>query len=219
MTDLIKKNSLFLVLQLFILIALIPVLLLYTRVDIHIFLNQYNSVITDYFFRYITMLGSGFAPVIFGLVFLFISFRKSFQITCSGLLAGFVVQLLKRLVFPGIMRPVEIIESSDILHLIEGVELHSKYSFPSGHSATIFALCFCLAFFSEKALWKFVLFCLAIMVAYSRIYLSQHFLIDVYTGSVIGVLSALIIVNLFSGANVAWFDKSLITLQNNISDE
>ena len=60
-----------------------------------------------------------------------------------------------------------------------------KYSFPSGHSITAFAVAVTLGLF-----YPFLqpcLLCLALLIAASRIILGMHFLSDVIAGSALGV--------------------------------
>ncbi|HWY36960.1 MAG TPA: phosphatase PAP2 family protein, partial [Bacteroidia bacterium] len=75
------------------------------------------------------------------------------------------------------------------LTLIEGMreEQHIHHSFPSGHATAAFALFFCLAFFAGKSSSKALYFLLALTVAFSRVYLSQHFFEDITAGSFIAV--------------------------------
>lgn len=212
MLDLLKKNSWFLTPLIVLLFIVLPFFFLYTRINIHIFLNQYNSDFGDFLFKNITVLGDGIMPIIAGFIVLFLSIRKSFTITSAGLFAGLSVQLLKKFVFFDLLRPTNPVLNIPDLHLVEGVDLHSTFSFPSGHSATIFALCLCLAIFSKAKIWKFMLFCLAVLVAYSRIYLSQHFLIDIYVGAIIGIISGILMAIIFTKGKAEWLDKSLIDL-------
>lgn len=86
--------------------------------------------------------------------------------------------------------------------LVDGVAMREWMSFPSGHTSTFFVF-FTMSFLlmSEKKTSidlksaVFTLSCLICALAggYSRIYLSQHFLLDVCVGSVIGIVSATII--------------------------
>jgi membrane-associated phospholipid phosphatase len=71
-------------------------------------------------------------------------------------------------------------------------------SFPSGHTMAAFGLYAALAFYAKKWYQAFGLFFLALLVGYSRIYLSQHFLVDVIFGAMLGCLAALVG---FAGAN------------------
>lgn len=75
---------------------------------------------------------------------------------------------------------------------IPGVELivdpPSGFSFPSGHSATAFSVAVCLLFCPRVKLPLRVLAMMfAAAVAFSRVYLSVHYLTDVVCGSLVGI--------------------------------
>jgi membrane-associated phospholipid phosphatase len=204
-----KDNKVFIILYFAILLIILPYLIIFTKGNIHLYINNLHSISTDFFFKYITNLGSGLAVVFISVLYLFISFRKTSIIAVSGIMSGLIVQILKQVVFNETVRPIKFFEGTSNLHLIDGVDILAYNSFPSGHSATIFALCLCLAAFSKLKLWKIALFCIAILVAFSRIYLSQHFLTDIYVGSIIGVLSAAVAVICINKIKAAWLDNSL----------
>ena len=60
-----------------------------------------------------------------------------------------------------------------------------KYSFPSGHSITAFAIALSIGLFYPNC--KSVLLAVAMLIASSRIILGMHFLSDVLAGSAIGI--------------------------------
>ena len=79
-------------------------------------------------------------------------------------------------------------------------------SFPSGHASTFFVFCTCCALIlayhykhqdiqNNRRTWLLMnllmlsLVVLAALGGYSRVYLSQHFLLDVCVGSIIGFVS------------------------------
>lgn len=62
------------------------------------------------------------------------------------------------------------------------------YSFPSGHTAASFASVTALFLAGEKKLWKPALI-LAMLIAFSRMYLYVHYPTDILGGIVAGVLS------------------------------
>lgn len=59
-------------------------------------------------------------------------------------------------------------------------------SFPSGHSASSFAVAFLL--FRENASYKYPIMLVAILMAFSRLYVYVHYPSDVIIGMVIGIL-------------------------------
>jgi undecaprenyl-diphosphatase len=72
-------------------------------------------------------------------------------------------------------------------------------SFPSGHTASFFALATVLSNYCKKRYVCISLLLLSILVGYSRIYLAHHFLMDVFVGALIGVI--------FGSLSVIWFNK------------
>ena len=66
-------------------------------------------------------------------------------------------------------------------------------SFPSGHTTSIFALVTLMAIFSRGQKIKIACLLCGVLVGYSRIYLGQHFLGDVLTGSCIGTITAVLV--------------------------
>jgi len=66
------------------------------------------------------------------------------------------------------------------------------FSFPSGHAATAFAAAAVTTFFDKKRKWFY--YSVAILIGYSRIYLSCHYLFDVIVGAIIGhIISRLLL--------------------------
>ena len=112
--------------------------------------------------------------------------------------------------FSGAFRPVKFLDGIYDLYLIEGVQMRSYFSFPSGHAATAFGLFLCLAVIARSNLVKFSCFLLAFLTAFSRVYLSQHFLEDIYFGSLIGVLFALLFYRILFSSGKKWLDHHIL---------
>ena len=85
------------------------------------------------------------------------------------------------------------------LPLVEGVRMNYWLSFPSGHTTTFFVLFFSLSIilYAEnikgKNILSFLCFLCANSGAYTRIYLSQHFTLDIFAGILIAVCSTLVL--------------------------
>jgi undecaprenyl-diphosphatase len=73
--------------------------------------------------------------------------------------------------------------------------MRHSYSFPSVHSANIFAQATMLTIFYPR--WKWVYFSFAAFIGYSRIYVGLHYPGDVLFGAVEGVVVALLVVSLY----------------------
>lgn len=178
-------------------------LLFYQKGQFELWVNSFHHPFFDVFFKTITPLGDG-AIVIFPLLIL-VLFRYSHALILlwAALFHILFVNLGKRVLFKGFPRPAEFLKDIDF-YQVPGVELHHWNSFPSGHTTTIFMLCTVLAMVLPKRLrLQPLLFVLAVLVGLSRIYLMQHFLIDVFVGSALGVGSALLGYRL----TVAFFSK------------
>jgi membrane-associated phospholipid phosphatase len=150
-----------------------------------LWINAHRTDFLDLFFIITTNLGDGliFVPVI--IAFLFIRFELSILATAITLTHGIFVSLLKQVLFHGYPRPTGFLDPS-LLHPVPRVELYTMNSFPSGHTTTAFGLALLLGLLVERKRASVALLLLALLVGYSRIYLLEHFLIDVAGGAVLG---------------------------------
>ncbi len=89
--------------------------------------------------------------------------------------------ILKNVV--GRIRPCDINTAVQLL-----VTRPHDFSFPSGHTAASFAAVSALFFAKEKKLWKTVLV-LAVLIAFSRLYLYVHYPTDILGGIAVGIVS------------------------------
>ncbi len=180
------------------------VLLQSGKVQIHRAMNAYvGNQYIDSFFEYITHLGDGAFAFFVAIIFLFFNIRKSIYILLSYAGAGIVSYILKHWIYIEVTRPHFVFQYfvREKLKEVDGIELAGFHSFPSGHALSAFALFFCLLFVSRSHFLKIMFFTLAVLAAYSRVYLSQHWLIDIYVGSVIGVCFSLLFYIVFYHTN------------------
>jgi membrane-associated phospholipid phosphatase len=165
------------------------------KVSIHKTINAFvGNQWIDEFFKYITHVGDGIFAVILVLILAYYNFRNSIFVLLSYIVASLVATVFKRIIYPDIFRPDFTFKFfvGEKLNLIDGIEMLSSNSFPSGHSTTAFAVFVALAFLVKSNTSKVLFLVTACVVAFSRTYISQHWLIDVYVASVIGTLSALL---------------------------
>ena len=221
MKQLIKENKYFFVPFLLFLTSTIVLLLSYTRPELHILSNKANRPFFDQFFKYATYFGDGIMIAVIAAVLLFVSFRNTIAFLIGSLSASVLVQLFKKVLLEDMYRPSKYFELHETyrLHLIEGVKLHSLHSFPSGHTTTAFNVFLMLSIVVKNRLLKLLCLLLAVIVAYSRVYLSQHFLIDITVGSIIGIVFILLAVWWSNTWEKDWLDKSVLTVSNSSNDK
>jgi membrane-associated phospholipid phosphatase len=166
--------------------------LFFSKSEIQVFFNIFHHHSLDIFFKHITHLGDGISVSIICIIILFISIQKGLTAITACATSALITQILKRIVFASIVRPFLYFDNPNDLLWVEGVKILKHYSFPSGHSAAAFAIFTTIIFFSNKKWQVIVIFFLAFITAFSRVYLNVHFLIDIAVGSLIGVIAALI---------------------------
>lgn len=184
---------------------------LFPKGELHLFINQYHNTLSDIFFKYATYLGEGLVIAIVIIALAFYKIRYALLLFSSIIFSSLMAQFFKRIIFNDIPRPKAYFEGLANLHFVEGVQVHSLFSFPSGHATLSFALCSSLAFIVKNNNIKALLLFIALLGSWSRVHLSQHFFIDIYFGSLLGVSCTLLTSWLFS-----YKTKSIPTLDNSL---
>ena len=205
MKQLLRNNAVFLALSLILLGVLGLALVYMPKGELHLLLCDRHTHARDIFYRYYTHVAEWFPYVLCVLLLLFSRIGDGVLASCGLLLSALTTQLFKHIV--NAPRPITWITEHmpDVeLPMVEGVQMHEWYSFPSGHTTSFFALAFVLCIIStdriarsnrsiginrsESYIAQIALFCLAALGGYSRIYLSQHFALDVFAGMLVGIL-------------------------------
>ena len=174
-----------------------------------LWINGNHNVSEDQFFSIITKLGEGwlFIPIL--VILLFVKFKFALMSFSVAALHSLICLITKKILFANELRPKNLLDHS-LLHFVPGVEVHGYQSFPSGHTATIFCIAAFLSLLLQHRLWSLFLLALALGIAYSRIYLLQHFLIDIAAGACIGAMSSFLIWDLFERLRLPpWTNSSL----------
>jgi membrane-associated phospholipid phosphatase len=165
---------------------------LYDKGAIELTINQFHHPILDFFFANITHLGDGLFLIIPFVLFLFHKYCYLALLTFSSLLHFVLVHIGKKWVFPGMPRPAEFLKDIPFYE-IPGVELHHWGSFPSGHTTSVFMLAsFFYLVLPKKMKVHSLLMGIAFLVGFSRVYLMQHFLMDIWAGALLGIGSTMI---------------------------
>jgi len=184
-----------------------------TKAETHLEFNRFHNPFFDVFFQYLTYFGDGYIAIITVVVLLTVKFRYALITALASLVSAVITQTLKHTLFADVVRPAKFFEGLHDLYLVPGMENNYYNSFPSGHTTCAFALYFSIALIVENKGLKFFCFLFALTIGYSRIYLSQHFFEDVYAGSLIGVLTTIIVYLLLRNSKAPWMDHSLRILK------
>lgn len=131
-------------------------------------------------FTYLSMLGDGYFNIYLalgiGIWQIFVRRKKAFlslHILNTWFFAGIIADTIKRVV----ARP-------------RPLNIHNLTSFPSGHSATVFALATLFSLRYPRKQWLF--WPIAFMVSLSRVIIGVHYPLDVTAGGAIGILTTIL---------------------------
>lgn len=197
--DLVKSNKgYFIVFLLFVVVGAI-VLLTTKKGDTLLYINSLHTPFWDMFFKNATHLGDG---IIFGIMLIplgIVRIKYIFYGLATLATSGLGAQLFKRIFDEP--RPLKYLGEAAIMNFVEGVRVHSHNSFPSGHTSTGFAICLLLAILVPNKKLGVLFGIVAIMIGMSRVYLVQHFFVDVYFGSILGVIMTILTYQLFQSWN------------------
>ncbi len=186
-----KQNKIFFIGYFLLVIIAIFVLIFYSKADGFILMNPWHPHPLNYFFIPFTYLGDGIFIIALSLILFFCKKRfLSLMIFSSYVLSGIIAQVLKYFIIEA--RPAVYLQKTNYPYFIDDVTLHNFHSFPSGHTASAFALAAVLSFSVKNKNHSMIFLIMAALVGYSRMYLGQHFMDDVLAGSVMGFISAII---------------------------
>lgn len=168
------------------------------KANFFLLLNNDLGSFGDYFFAVWTNLGDGLMWLAIAAILVFVLRRKDLL---PLMIAGFaistiVTQAFKYLIWPDELRPYKAIADKALIHTVSFVEPFTTSSFPSGHTGTAFCiyLLFCLVI--VRNWWVVIGLLFAMLVGYSRVYLAQHFPLDVAGGIIVGIITMLLSVQI-----------------------
>lgn len=178
------------------------------------FAENVGNPTVDMIMQYITESGDAFYMMGFGILMLIIPKTRRVGITLmiliviSTLLTGYIKCGIDRerpdFEFEGVEFPVEISRDTFALFCEGGFDA----SYPSGHAARamIFGIVLGYALSERFPRGAYLLFLYPVMISLSRIYVLQHYPMDVIGGSVIGIMLAGVLANRTKLYKI--FDKS-----------
>ncbi len=157
------------------------------NMDMFRLINRVGNGQLDLLWAHATMLGD----TLLAIVLLFAIGARHPGMVWAGLVTGVVASLLthglKELL--SLPRPAAVL-AADMIHIV-GPTL-KKYSFPSGHTTTIFALAAVVCLHLRSATLRAMAVAIAMLVGVSRIGVGAHWPADVCGGALLGWLSGIV---------------------------
>ena len=153
--------------------------------------NHFHNRFTDLFFPFLSRIGN--AGAVWFVFAFYLAFHRqtrhfAFVLFFSLALAHIISQILKPII--GRPRPFVAHPGAPLL-----IRTPGGSSCPSGHSASSFAAATVLCIFDRRI--GLAVYSLALLIAFSRIFVFVHYPSDTFLGALLGVLSAMFILYLY----------------------
>jgi len=152
-------------------------------------LNADLGKIADSFFSFCTDAAEGWIWIPYFILLVTLFKKDGRLILYNFLISTLLTQIPKQFIWPNITRPTASGMDPLKIHTVHGIELHILNSFPSGHTATAFTIFLLSVYFFPQPRIIFIGFIYAILCGYSRIYLGQHFPLDIAGGILVAIAS------------------------------
>lgn len=184
--DILREHITFIIPFLILVVICFVILLTNAKAELFLRTNVYHNAFFDEFFKICTLLGDVVTTLVICIAMLFIRYRFAVLTFLAYAYSSVIVQILKR-IFDS-PRPSKFFEGLNPIRTIEGYPLYEWNSFPSGHSTNAFTLAVVLSFILSHRNRHWIIIPIAVITAFSRVYLAQHFFQDVFAGAVLGVV-------------------------------
>ncbi|MDG1720006.1 MAG: phosphatase PAP2 family protein [Bacteroidia bacterium] len=190
MIEIFRNHKIYFIVS-FTLVAMgLTLLIFLNKGEAVLLVDYYHLDFLDFIFNTITTFGefTGFLISLIILIFITKKFKNKYVITLimSALLSLGISQFSKHVLFSSEHRPSFYYD----LTQVDGEEQHKNNSFPSGHTTAVFTFITVLAIGLKRSWIQLLMPFLGSLVAFSRIYLGQHFLMDVVVGAILGIFIA-----------------------------
>jgi membrane-associated phospholipid phosphatase len=159
------------------------------RIPVFLLLNKDFGTIADTLLLGFTYLAEGWMWIPYLLIVGWFFKKDKAIIVYSFVISTLFTQIPKLLLFPNITRPIASGIDAHLIHTVKGVEMHQLSSFPSGHTATAFTIFLLTIYLFDQKRLILIGLIYAMLCGYSRIYLGQHFPMDVGGGIIVAIIT------------------------------
>lgn len=159
------------------------------RIPVFLFLNRDFGTIADTVLLGLTYLAEGWMWIPYLIIVGWFFKKDKAIIIYSFAVSTLLTQIPKLLLFPKITRPIASGIAPNLMHTVKGVTMHQLSSFPSGHTATAFTIFLLTIYLFDRTKMILIGLLYAMLCGYSRIYLGQHFPMDVGGGIIVAIMT------------------------------
>jgi len=143
----------------------------------------------DIFFNFCSHLAEGWIWIPYFILVFGLFKKDAILILMNFLISTLLTQIPKNFIWAKVGRPLASNIAPEQIHTVKGVEMHFWNSFPSGHTATAFTLFLLTVYLFPKRSVFIIGLLYAIACGYSRIYLGQHFPLDIAGGIIVAIIT------------------------------
>jgi membrane-associated phospholipid phosphatase len=169
--------------------SLFSMSMLWGKNEAFLYLNANLGLVADKVFEYSSYLAEGWFWIPYFIVLVGLYKKDTAFILMNFLVSTLLTQFAKNYIFNTAMRPMASGLDATQIHTVPGVEIHTFNSFPSGHTATAFTLFILTTYLFPNKYALTIGIVYAIVCGYSRIYLAQHFPLDLAGGIFVALLT------------------------------
>lgn len=173
-------------------VALYILSILVGRETFFLWLNNDLGKAADLFFNICSYLAEGWIWIPYFLLMVGWFKKDALFILLNFLISTLLTQIPKNFIWDKVSRPMASGIPVEKIHTVKGVEIHLWNSFPSGHTATAFTLFLLTVYLFPKKTVLAIGAVYAIACGYSRVYLGQHFPLDVAGGITVAIITILL---------------------------
>ena len=170
-------------------LSLFTMSLVWGKNEAFLYLNANLGLFADKVFEYSSYLAEGWIWIPYFIVLVGLYKKDKAFILMNFLMSTLLIQFAKNFIFTTAMRPMASGLDATQIHTVPGVEIHTFNSFPSGHTATAFTLFLLTTYLFPNKYVLSIGIVYAIVCGYSRVYLAQHFPLDLAGGIFVALLT------------------------------
>ena len=170
-------------------LSLFTMSLVWGKNEAFLYLNTNLGLVADKVFEYSSYLAEGWIWIPYFIVLVGLYKKDKAFILMNFLISTLLIQFAKNFIFTTAMRPMASGLDATQIHTVPGVEIHTFNSFPSGHTATAFTLFLLTTYLFPNKYALSIGIVYAIVCGYSRVYLAQHFPLDLAGGIFVALLT------------------------------